>query len=264
MHDVELLGRIALDLATAGGEHARRRREGSITVESTKSSLADVVTAVDREVEEMIRRLIAERRPDDAILGEEGDDVAGTSGLTWIVDPIDGTVNYLYGQPAWAVSVAVCAGPPNPAEWDLQAAALVAPGLDAVWTATKGGGAFRDGRRLTVSEPSELETALVATGFGYRAEQRATQAQVLQRVLPRVRDIRRLGSAAIDCAMVGEGVVDAYFEQGVNPWDIAAGALVAQEAGAVLRGVGETPPSRDMVILGHPDLADRISDILRG
>ncbi len=253
---------LVLELAKVGGELAAERRTGVITVADTKSSAVDVVTAVDREVEELLRSRIAAARPDDSILGEEGDDVVGTSGLTWVIDPIDGTVNYLYGVPFWAVSVAVCAGAPNADDWKLLAGAVVAPTLGSQWHASAGGGAFKDGKRIAINSSDNLGVALLATGFGYRAEQRAEQAEILRGVLPQVRDIRRMGSAAIDLCMVADGTLDGYFESGVNPWDMAAGELVIRESGGVVTGLGGQAASPRMVVAGNPAIAPQIARIV--
>lgn len=256
------LGDIARRLATEAGEIALARQRAGVTVEATKSSRADVVTAADLEVEEWIRGRLAELRPDDAVLGEESGAGRGTSGLTWIVDPIDGTVNFLYGIDAWAVSVAVCEGPPEPSSWTLVAGAVAAPALGAVWHATSGHGAYRDGRQLAPRAYTELDVALVATGFGYTSARRARQGRVVADVLPRVRDIRRIGSAAIDLCLVAEGTVDAYYEAGVNPWDIAAGALVLAEAGG--RMLTPEWPGEDglLVVAGHGGTEARLAELL--
>nr|NLD40396.1 inositol monophosphatase [Actinomycetales bacterium] len=260
--ETQELGTLAIRLAREGAELAAARREGVVTVEATKSSLADVVTAVDHEVEELLRRRIAEERPDDAILGEEGDDTPGTSGLTWVLDPIDGTVNYLYGQPAWAVSVAVCLGPPDPREWTVVAGAVAAPALGHLWHAHLGGGAFRDGEPIRVTEVEHLGVSLVGTGFGYVAEQRARQARALTGVLPVVRDIRRLGSCAADLCMVADGTLDAFFESGINPWDMAAGEVIVREAGGVVHGLRGERASEGMVIAGNPGISALLAEVV--
>ncbi|MQW76322.1 inositol monophosphatase [Nocardioides sp. dk4132] len=237
------LAGLALEVARAAAALVRERRTEGVSVAATKSSEVDVVTETDRASEELIRALLRERRPDDAILGEEGEDEAGTSGVRWIVDPIDGTVNFLYGLPQYAVSIA--------AEVEGRVAAgvvlNVATGTEYVGhlTATDGAGsggvATRDGVPLTVRGPAPLAERLLATGFSYSAELRRLQAEALVRLLPRVRDIRRLGSCALDLCHVAEGTVDGYVEEGVHLWDHAAGALIARAAGArteILRGVG--------------------------
>ena len=235
----EELADLALQVARAAAELVRERSGRGVTVAATKTSDIDVVTEADRASEELIRRAIRERRPDDAFLGEEGEDEAGTTGVRWVIDPIDGTVNFLYGLPQYAVSIA--------AEVDGEAVAGVvldvAAGtayvahrrLDGTLVAT------RDGRPLAVNPPAPLDKMLVATGFSYDREVRRTQVTALLDLLPRVRDIRRLGSCALDLCHVAEGTVDAYVEEGVNLWDHAAGGLVARAAGArteLLPGAG--------------------------
>jgi myo-inositol-1(or 4)-monophosphatase len=223
---------------------------------ATKSTPTDVVTAMDAAAEELIATRLAERRPDDGLLAEEGSARAGTTGIRWVVDPLDGTVNYLYRLTHWCVSVAAEDG----------SGALVgvvhAPVLDLTWTAIRGGGAWRDGRRLRCSEETELAQAMLATGFGYAAEQRARQAEVLTRVLPRVRDIRRQGSAAIDLCLVAEGIVDLYYEQGLNPWDLAAGGLIAREAGVRVDGLDGRPAGVDLVVASPPPLWEPLTALL--
>lgn len=228
----ELAG-IAVDVARQAADLVRDRRAREVRVADTKTSSTDVVTEADRASEHLIRSLIAERRPDDAVLGEEGDDRPGTSGVRWVVDPIDGTVNFLYGIRQYAVSIA--------AERDGRTVAgvvlNVAGGTEFVAHRTPEGTAVatRDGEPITVNGPTPLQQRLVATGFSYDPAVRARQAQSWGRLLPRVRDLRRMGSSALDICMVAEGGVDAYVEEGVNPWDYAAAALVAEAAGAEVR-----------------------------
>jgi myo-inositol-1(or 4)-monophosphatase len=209
-------------------------RFGSERVLATKSTSTDLVSAADLAAEEAIRGILARRAPDDAIMGEEGDDTPGTSGRRWIVDPLDGTVNYLYGLPQWGVSIA-CEG---------LAGAVYDPLRDELFTATADGPARCNGVDLAPEPPEDLGHALVATGFGYDAGRRALQAEVVARVLPRARDIRRGGSAALDLAWTAAGRLDAYYERGVNLWDVAAGELLCARAGlrvARLEPVGELP-----------------------
>jgi myo-inositol-1(or 4)-monophosphatase len=234
----EELAGIALAAARAAAELVRGRAARGVTVVDTKSSDVDVVTEADRASETLIRRLVRERRPDDAFLGEEGVDEAGTSGVRWIIDPIDGTVNFLYGLPQYAVSIA--------AEVDGEVVAGVvlnaATGTEYVAYLTSGSAtATRDGEPIAVRGPAPLGQRLVATGFSYDAGLREVQARAMVRLLPRVRDLRRLGSCALDLCHVAEGAVDAYLEEGVNLWDHAAGGLVARVAGArteLTRGAG--------------------------
>ncbi len=253
---------LAVRLATAAGALVREGRPERVVVAATKSSEVDPVTVMDRASEDLLREMIAAERPDDAILGEEGDDVPGTSGLTWVLDPIDGTVNYLYGVASWAVSVAVVAGPPDPAEWTVLAGCVHSIADGRTWSAGLGEGATRDGVPVRVGAPASLGTSLVGTGFGYDAGRRAQQAQVLTQVLPKIRDIRRLGSAAIDLCLLADGSLDLYYERGLNPWDMAAGAIVATEAGAVVTGLRGGPAGAAMTVAGPPYLVAQLAEIL--
>ncbi|MCK0115638.1 inositol monophosphatase [Isoptericola sp. S6320L] len=250
--EIAELRSLARSLSLEAGAMVRGGRPALVEVAATKSSDVDPVTDMDRASEDLLRRRLAVRRPDDGILGEEGDDVPGTSGLTWVIDPIDGTVNYLYGVASYAVSVAVVAGEPDPERWTVLAGAVHSVVDGVTWTAGHGQGADRDGRELHVREADSLATSLVGTGFGYAAERRAVQARVLTHVLPRVRDIRRLGSAAIDLCLLAEGAIDLYYERGLNPWDVAAGGLVATEAGAALTGLRGAPATQLMTVAGAP------------
>lgn len=255
----ELLA-LAVDIATAAGELALKRRRVGVEVAATKSSVVDVVTAADREVEAYIRARIAAARPGDAFVGEESDASAGSSGLTWIVDPIDGTVNYLYDIPRWAVSIAVVRGE-DPATWEALAGCVVNPSIGEVFAASVGGGATLDGRAISVGEPAALGTALVATGFGYDAQIRTAQAEAAARLIGSVRDLRRAGAAALDICDVGAGRLDAYWERGLAPWDFAAGALIAAEAGAVVSASG-VRDGRRLVSAAAPAIAQDFAALL--
>ena len=225
----ELLG-VAVDAARAAAELVRGRSRGEVTVAATKSSDVDVVTEADRAAERLIRDRISEARPRDALLGEEGDDIAGSSGVRWVVDPIDGTVNFLYGLPQYAVSVAA------EVEGVVVAGVVLNVATGVEFTAYVDGSGVtrsrRDGEPIRVRGTVPLAQRLVSTGFGYDAELRELQARALVRMVPRIRDIRRLGSCALDLCHVAEGTLDGYVEEGVNLWDHAAGGLVAQGAGA--------------------------------
>lgn len=255
---------LARELAVKGGELAARMRAAGVTVAATKSSDVDVVTRADQAVERMIREELAALRPDDAVHGEEESAHRGTSGLTWVVDPIDGTVNYLYGLPHWCVSVAVVTGEPEPESWEIQAAAVSAPALATVWDAARGQGACRDGVRLPEIASTELDHALLATGFGYDSVLRGRQGAMAAAVLPHVRDLRRLGSCALDLCLVASGSLDVYAETGINGWDMAAGALIAQEAGAVVHTAPATPQRPRLVTAGHPHTVAQLESILAG
>jgi myo-inositol-1(or 4)-monophosphatase len=259
--DPDALLRLAITAARSGAELAVRRRAEGIGEVATKSTDTDPVTAADRAVEALIVREILDRRPDDRVLGEESGASRGptASGVRWIIDPIDGTVNYVYGLPFYAVSVA--------AEVDGRVVAGVVRNAATgdEWTAVRGGGAWRSGRRLAGSAVASLDRCLVATGFGYAAADRAFQAGVMTGLLPRVRDIRRFGAASLDLCHAAEGLVDAYFERGLNPWDHAAGGLVAAEAGLVVSGLRGEPPGLAMVVAAppavHPDLHALLVDL---
>ncbi len=231
------LADIALVAARDAALLIREYAADGVGVAATKTSDVDVVTAADRAAEELIRERIAKARPEDAILGEEGDDVSGTSGVRWIVDPIDGTVNFLYGLPEFSVSIAAEVTPGSGVPEIVAGVVLdVAKGHAYVGYLDDehpdGGVAVRDGRPLSVRGPAPLGQQLLATGFSYRAEVRAVQAAAVARILPQVRDIRRHGSCALELCHLAEGALDAYAEEGVNLWDYAAGRLIAHLAGA--------------------------------
>lgn len=253
---------IARTIAVKAAALARQRRDEGVSVAASKSSPEDVVTAADREVEQLIRGMLADARPEDGFLGEESGTGGGTSGLTWVVDPIDGTVNYLYGIPAYAVSIAVVEGDGDPKTWTALAGAVVNPVTDEAFSATLGGGAHLNGAPLFASRPASLSLALVGTGFGYSAERRTRQAAVVQQLIGSVRDIRRIGSAALDLCNVAAGRIDGYYERGLNPWDMAAGALIASEAGARVAGIGGVPASSDLTIAIHPALFPELEELL--
>lgn len=259
---------LARDVARGAGELVHAGRRSGVDVASTKSSPVDVVTALDEEAEHFIRAAVREVRPQDGILGEEHGLEPGTSGLTWVVDPIDGTVNFLYGIPAYAVSVAVVAGDPgDPARWSVLAGCVHAPAQGRSYWAARGRGAWRsdeygDGRSLAVREPAALPVALIGTGFGYRREVRVRQGEVVAALLPQVRDIRRAGCASLDLCAVAAGELDGYYERGLQPWDLAAGALIAAEAGAVVRGLEGRPAGERLTLAAAPGLADELGRLL--
>lgn len=235
---------------------------GRVTVVQTKSSPTDVVTEMDEAAEKLIRGRLQAARPGDSILAEEGG-LTGVGGrVRWIVDPLDGSVNYLYGLPDWAVSVAAEVG------GTVVAGVVCAPLRDSVFTATLGGGAWLHSgspagpRRLACRSGAQLAGALIATGFGYAAARRAEQGKVVAALLPQARDIRRGGSAAIDLCSVAAGQVDGYYEQGVHAWDIAAGALIATEAGAVVGGLDGQPAGEAMTIAAAPALFAELAGVL--
>jgi myo-inositol-1(or 4)-monophosphatase len=225
--DPSRLCQLAVEAAQAAGALLSQARHGARASVESKSSLTDMVTEMDRASEDLIARTILAARPEDGFLAEEGTTGGGTSGVRWVVDPLDGTTNYLYGFPIWAVSIA--------AEVDGQAVAGAVhdPSHDETFTAVKGEGARCNGRPLRVEGPEELSTALVGTGFSYDAATRGRQAAELAGIIPAVRDVRRGGAASLDLCWVALGRLDLYYERGLQPWDWAAGILVATEAGAV-------------------------------
>ncbi|GII54493.1 inositol monophosphatase [Planotetraspora thailandica] len=247
---------LALDIARETGEMLLAERPARPEVLATKSSPTDIVTSLDRAAEQLIRARIGEARPGDAILGEEGGDTPGEGRVRWVVDPIDGTVNFLYGLPAWAVSIAA------ELDGEIVAGVVYNVPLGELFSASKGGGAWLAGERLHCTTGVPVEAALVATGFAYGAERRRVQAEVLTTLLPTVRDIRRSGSCAIDLCSVAAGRVDAYYERGVNYWDYAAGGLVATEAGARFGSLNGRPSDADVTICADPGLYGELHELL--
>ena len=224
----------------------------------TKSSATDMVTEMDRAAEARIVAGLLGARPDDGMVGEEGTDTTGTSGVRWVVDPLDGTTNYLYGLPGFAVSIAAQVGD------EVVAGVVLDVVRDELFAATLGGGATRDGTPITPSAVEALPLALVATGFAYDAERRGRQAAVLVEVLPRIRDIRRFGAAAVDLCSVACGRVDGYYEKGLAPWDLAAGGLIATEAGAVVSGFDGGPVRDGAVVAAAPGIASALRTLVVG
>ena len=230
------------------------RYEGPALGVETKSSGTDMVSEADREAEAAIAEMLGRERPDDGLLGEEGADESSASGRRWVVDPLDGTTNYLYRFPAWAVSVAVEDGDGG------LAGVVYDPVADELFSAARGAGAQLNGRAIRVSGSESLDTALIGTGFGYEPEVRAQQAEVVSRVLPRVRDIRRAGAAALDLCFVAAGRLDGYYERGIHRWDYAAGALIVREAGGE---VVELEGGRFGLAAGSPGITRELADLVR-
>lgn len=253
--DPRQLLELAVTLARKGGECARSSRERAIADVGTKSTPTDVVTEGDRATERLIVEALREQRPYDEVLGEETGHHAGV-GVRWLLDPIDGTVNYLYGIPHYAVSIAAeVAG-------SVVAAVVRNPVTGEEWTAVAGGGAYLDGRRLTGSAVTELSQTLVATGFGYDPARRVHQARVLTGLLGEVRDIRRFGAAALDLCYVADGRVDAFYEKGLAPWDLAAGGLIAREAGLQVTGLQGADAGAAMTLAAPPAVHRSLHDSL--
>ncbi len=226
--DKHELAQLAWDCAQVAGHFLQEQRPKSLSID-TKSSGSDLVSEMDRGAEQLIVERITSQRPKDAILGEEGADRSGTSGVRWIIDPLDGTVNYLFGIPLWGVSIGV--------EIDgLMAVGVIAiPETQCSYVGIAGVGSFRVEaeivQQLHVRQATSLSHALVATGFGYSSERRRLQAEVLTGIIPNIADIRRSGCAVVDLCWLASGVIDAYFEIGLNPWDYSAGALIVELAG---------------------------------
>ena len=253
MVDASDLLLLAEQIAREAGELARRRRDEGVRIAATKSALADIVTEADREVETLIRARLAAARPGDGFLGEESGAERGSTQITWVVDPIDGTVNYAYGIPHYAVSIAAVAGEPDPELWSAQAGVVFAPVTGDLFRAARGSGAWLGADRLAVSRPTDAG-ALLATGFGYDPATHAGDLERVRTVMPLARDLRRAGAASLDLAYVAAGRLDGYFERGLAPWDHAAGALLVEEAGGVVGGAPGGRPGRQMTIAAGPDL----------
>ena len=255
LHD-DLLA-VALEAAAEAVDLIHTNRPIELSVEA-KSSATDHVTQMDRASESLIRSIIERRRPDDRIVGEEeGDSGSGDSGITWYVDPIDGTTNYVYDHPGYAVSIAAVVD-------GIGTVGVVAdPTHGRTYHAVRGGPASCDGRPLRLGPPPSIAGALVATGFSYDAERRGRQGEVVARLLPRVRDIRRMGAAAVDLCSVAAGRVDAYFEAGLSAWDLAAGSVIAEAAGARLGALDGGPARPGSVLVAHPELFDPLLDLLQ-
>jgi len=218
-----------------------------------KSSSTDMVSDADREAEQAIVELLQAERPDDGILGEEGADEAAASGRRWVIDPLDGTTNFLYSYPAWAVSVAL-----EDADGSL-AGVVFDPSRGEMFAAERGGGATLNGEPIRVRTGASLDRALIATGFGYDADRRGRQAEVLRTVLPAVRDVRRAGAAAIDLAWVAAGRLDGYWERGLHRWDWAAGRLLVTEAGGEVRDLEDGPHG---LVAAEPALVEALADLV--
>ncbi|WP_342319875.1 inositol monophosphatase family protein [Corynebacterium mayonis] len=256
----------AIELVTEAAALITRKRAEADTAGSglkteTKSSEVDPVTEVDKAAEELITRRLKAHRPGDGLVGEEGANSASSTGVEWIIDPIDGTVNFIYGIPSYAVSVGVAV------DGELVAGAVRNVATGETYSAARGFGAWLEvSGRTTELRASAADTpahALIATGFSYSSAWRARQATILSTVLPQVRDIRRAGSAALDLCAVAAGRVDAYYEHGTHPWDWAAGALIAREAGALVQHppIGARAGS-DVVFAAAPGVAEPLRDIL--
>jgi len=248
------LAQLALLTASGAAEVLSGYSVTALKEVGTKSSPTDMVSEADRASEAYIVGALRRERPDDSLLGEEGARFEGNSGVAWLADPLDGTTNFLYGIPAYGISLAATYN------GQLVTGAVVNPVTGEKWWAAKGKGAWQDGSPCHVAEGrSDLSTALVATGFGYQPELRAQQAELLPRLLPVVRDIRRFGSAALDLCWVASGRYDAYYESNLNDWDWAAGRLICEEAGGKV-----TMLPGNMLLATTPSLSEPLARLLRG
>lgn len=253
---------LAIDIAHEAGALARARRDVGVAIAATKSALADIVTEADREVEALIRRRLKAERPQDGFLGEESGAEASESGITWVVDPIDGTVNYAYGIPTYAVSIAAVRGTPAPESWEALAGVVHNPATGETFHAAKGARAWQGDQELAVNADVGPAGALVGTGFGYDPDTHAGDLELVARVMPIARDLRRAGAASLDLASVAAGRLDAYYERGLQPWDLAAGSLLVVEAGgrfgrALPDGSGRAP----LVVAASPGVFDELAAI---
>jgi myo-inositol-1(or 4)-monophosphatase len=249
---------LAERVAREAGEMLLAGADGLRVDVTTKTSGTDMVSEMDRASEALIVKGILAERPDDAILGEETGSRDGTSGVRWVIDPLDGTTNYLYRHPIWAVSVGV------EVDGEVEVGVVASPGLQETFSAVRCGGARLNGGPIAVSDAVDLAGALVGTGFGYVAERRALQAAVLPHLLPAVRDIRRNGVASLDLCWVACGRLDGYFEAGGQPWDVAAGLLIASEAGAAASGLDGGPVAPESVMVAAPGVAPALFGLLIG
>ena len=254
----EQLVETALRAADAAAHQLLLRADRPWSGVGSKTSATDLVGDADRAAERAIAEILDRERPADGRIAEEGGERAGTSGVRWVVDPLDGTTNYLWGIPNWAVSIAVC-----DADGPI-AAVVMHPGASNTFVALRGGGAWLGTRRLQMSAPPDLAYALVGTGFNYSAAERQRQAEILVRVLPRVRDIRRFGAAALDLAWVAAGRLDAFFERGVHEWDWMAGRLLVTEAGGAVRVLDAVDPRPAGIAAAHPGLIDAVVELFEG
>ena len=247
----DLLG-LAASVAREAGAQLLEAFAGPATGVEAKSTPTDLVSAADQAAETLIHSRLVAARPDDGFLGEEGGDAVGSSGLRWVVDPLDGTINFLFGIPQWAVSIAV-----EDADGAIAGVVYDAP-RGELWSAERDGPPMLDGTPVRSSERTQLATALIATGFGYDAEVRRAQAAAIADLLPDVRDVRRFGAAALDLVWTAAGRYDAYYERGVQPWDVAAGALICERAGLVVERLPAAPPQGEGILVATPPLIDEL------
>lgn len=235
----ELL-KLAESVARATGTLLMNRPESFTLTE--KSSAVDFATQMDQQAEDMIVKLLLQARPDDGIIGEEGAARESKSGITWVIDPIDGTVNYLYNMPGWNVSIAA------KDKDGVVVGVVYAPTINGFWSAIRSQGATYNGKKIKCNDPVTLDRALISTGFAYDLDLRRNQGKTIANLLPLIRDLRRNGAAAVDLCYVAMGAIDGYFESALKEWDLAAGGLIATEAGAVLSGRAGGEPNGELVV----------------
>ena len=241
----ELL-KLAESVARAAGSHLMNRPVSFTFTE--KSSVVDFATQMDQQSEELIVKQILAVRADDGIIAEEGAAKPSKSGITWVIDPLDGTVNYLYGLPGWNVSIAA------KDKGGVLVGVVYAPSINGFWSAIRGGGAKYNGNKIKCNDPVTLDKSLLATGFAYDLNLRVSQGDTMAKLLPKIRDLRRNGAAAVDLCYVAMGAIDGYFEGSLKEWDYAAGGLIATEAGAVISGRGGKAADSDLVVCAGPAL----------
>lgn len=247
---------VAQDLARAAGDMALHGRKSGDVTATTKSSPTDMVTQYDKASEELITRGLSTRRPDDGIVGEEGASKPSTSGITWHVDPIDGTSNFYFDIPMWAVSIGAVD------EHGPIAGVVYAPALGEMFTAHRGAGAFLNGKSIHVRNNADLADALVCTGFSYHVDKRAHHAQRVAQMVSHIRDIRRLGAAAIDLCFVACGRYDAYFEENLHSWDLVAGHIIASESGALVSDYRGHPVTPAQVLCAQPGIQQQLIQLI--
>jgi len=247
---------LAIEAAREAGVLLLELRRSPAAGVRSKSSATDLVSEADEKAERAIVATIRRKRPDDAIVAEEGSGAQGSSGVSWYVDPLDGTINYLYGIPHWSVSI--CCADASGA----LAAVVFDPMRDELFSAARGSGARLGDRALRVTDKQDLASALVATGFGYGAAQRVTQGRIIANVLGKVRDVRRFGSAALDLSWLAAGRWDGYFESVDKPWDWMAGAMLVREAGGRVSELSPSDPAFPRIIASGPGVHDALSRLL--
>lgn len=250
----QALLRLAKTIALSAGELLSTRPHAFDI--QMKSSAVDFATQMDHASEALIVNALLEARPHDGVIGEEGSSRESSSDITWVIDPLDGTVNYFYGLPGWNVSIAA----KDSSTGEVLVGVVYSPSIKCLWEASKGDGAYLNNQRISCNNPIQLDRALIGTGFSYNLSKREEQAILASKLIPKVRDLRRCGAAATDLCYVAMGALDGYYEYGLQEWDHAAGGLIAREAGAVVSGRLNGPPGHEMVIAAGPVLHQILID----